>query len=258
MDNILSKAAGSLEELAETPEFGRNAGQIEFVGHYIPFGTLSKLRVRYSHADNDYSEFELSVEEDGAMVTIEEGSGIDIPESILRLAKKVASPNRKLDGYRRPKSNAVMDIVFHMVYSSPINTPMSPERLLEAFYTIIFVTFDGVDDEDTKIVDEEGNITDEPNNSWIVPSKWWAEARIMTETLRVYNTLDFSTYPMQILGMGPEMFETFCNSNPLLRLVSHPQSIKLRAEGNTGANQYLFIPTDPFLRQRTNTWYYAR
>jgi hypothetical protein len=248
--DILNNAALTIQELAESENIGFEAPTLGFIGHYIPFGAYAELKVTYNYSANDYLKYSLSIQGEDGLDAIEDGQGIDIPESILKLAKMVKSPASKRKEYNRPKTDIDIDIVFHMIYSCPSNTPLSPENLMDSFYTIFLVTYQGGEEKSEK---EEDYVE---ASTFILPNSWWAEARLMTPNLKVYNTLDFATFPMQILSMHNKLLKAYCQSNPLKRLVGSDGLKMLMSKKSESANRYLFIPTNRFLRQRVQNWLY--
>jgi hypothetical protein len=252
--DLLSLAAVSVEELSQVEEFAAHDHRtIGFIGHYVPYGVPARLEVVFNSKSNDYLSYELSIQKvrgdeknaKHVMEVVEFGEGIDIPESILKLAKMVQSPNSRRKAYKKPQWDVDVKIVFDMIYTDN-NVPDSPEKTIsEPFYTIIMVSWEGIEEDNP----EEG--------SWYLPNKWWHEARIMTPNLRVYNTLDFARHPMELFAMQKSLLKAFAGTNPFLRMLQANQMTQLRAQGNAQGNKYLFIPVDPFLRQRRQTWLYA-
>jgi hypothetical protein len=239
--DFLKNCAAARIELEQMEELDTRRDQ-HYIGHYVPFGVPAKLTVTYDVSARDYISYKIELGRDGEWDLVEDGEGIDIPESILKLAKMAEPTKRGRKGYKWSELDTTIDVVFHMIYTDPNNdeaVPLSAESFNEIFYTIVMVSW---------FNEDEGH--------FYLPNKWWCDARIMSPNLRVYNTLDFSTHPMEIIDLSNELFNQYRKSNPLVRLVGSNEILKLRAEGGMSGNNYLFIPADNFLRQRTNLWLY--
>lgn len=226
--DILEKASGSLEKLRELEILGKDPENITWIGLYIPFGVDSKLKVIYNLRKGKIVSYALSSE-----LGVERGEGIDIPDSISKICKTISLIKSKvLD------RDYEMEIIFYMRLSIASELPECPEKYIsEKFYTLYMVSYWEGDD------------------AKYLPIKQWADVRVMSQNLKVYNSLDFAKQPMQILDTFPDLFKTYCSSNPFARMLSGPVRTLLRGEEALGGNRYLFIPTKSFLRQRVQTWY---
>jgi len=237
MDRLLKYPKESLYDNKQLlKELSHDPLKVEFNGIYLPQGIPAEIRLRYDTYSGSIISHQTVIYSDPR--ELEYGGAKNVPPTIFTLFSQIKA-------MFSATISMSLDITIHCI---ACGEGYSAENYFDSKLPSKLYAYA------VSISDVDGPPLE--CHSWLDPRRW-VNLGIGRGKNPVHNAFTVTAQTVNIHELSNSLLNTLKSVNPYTRMVSKGELADYIDQGCIVTNKYLFIPRDPFLRQRPETWIYV-